>query len=131
MKRWTPLAALSGAMALGVFWLWVQVAALDAIVRGGDGPPSLVLLHGYGSNAGDWLQFEHKLQVPGNGRMVFPQGPLRGPKGSRGWWWLNIEGHTPRDPLGPRSGPCGNTMRPLPGTCSLCSNCSQSPAFEP
>ena len=96
MKRWSLIAALAGAMALAVFWLWIQVAALDAIARGGDGPPSLVLLHGYGSTAGDWLQFEHKLQVPGNGRMVFPQGALRGPNGSRGWWWLNIEGHTPR-----------------------------------
>jgi phospholipase/carboxylesterase len=28
--------------------------------------------------------------------MVFLQGPLRGPvSGSRGWWWLNIEGHIP------------------------------------
>ena len=101
MKRWSLIAALAGAMALAVFWLWIQVAALDAIVRGGDGPPSLVLLHGYGSNAGDWLQFEHKLQVPNNGRLVFPQGSLRGPNGSRGWWWLNIEGHTPPGPRYP------------------------------
>ena len=95
MKRWTMIAALAGAMSVAIFWLWIQVAALDAIVRGGDGPPSLVMLHGYGSNAGDWLQFEHKLQVPGHGRLVFPQGPLRGPNGARGWWWLNLEGHTP------------------------------------
>lgn len=95
MKRWSLIAALAGAMALAVFWLWIQVAALDAIVRGGDGPSSLVLLHGYGSNAGDWLQFEHKLHVPYNGRLVLPQGSLRGPNGSRGWWWLNIEGHIP------------------------------------
>ena len=96
MKRWSLIAALAGAMALAVFWLWIQVAALDAIVRGGDGPPSLVLLHGYGSKAHDWLQFEHKLQVPNHGRLVFPQGPRRGPYGARGWWWLNIEGHLTR-----------------------------------
>lgn len=95
MKRWSLVAGLVAVLALAVTWLWVQVAALDAIVRGGDGPPSLVLLHGYGSKADDWLQFEHKLQVPHNGRLVFPQGPLRGPRGSRGWWWLNIEGHIP------------------------------------
>lgn len=95
MKRWSLLAGLVAALAIAVTWLWVQVAALDVIVRGGDGPPSLVLLHGYGSKADDWLQFEHKLQVPQHGRLVFAQGPLRGPRGSRGWWWLNIEGHIP------------------------------------
>lgn len=95
MKRWLLLFALVAAVSLSSLWLWLQVAALDAIVRGGNGQPSLVLLHGYGSRAGDWLQFEHKLIVPQNGRMVFPQGPLRGPTGSRGWWWLNIEGHIP------------------------------------
>jgi phospholipase/carboxylesterase len=95
MKRWLFLLALVASVSLSSLWLWVQVAALDAIVRGGDGPPSLVMLHGYGSNAGDWLQFEHKLQVPNRGRLVFPQGPLRGPRGSRGWWWLDIEGHIP------------------------------------
>lgn len=95
MKRWCLVAGLVAVLAAAVTWLWVQVAALDAVVRGGDGPPSLVLLHGYGSNAGDWLQFEQKLQVPQNGRLVFPQGPMRGPNGARGWWWLNIEGHVP------------------------------------
>ena len=95
MKRSLWLLGLISFVSLTTFWLWIQVAALDAIVRGGDGPPSLVMLHGYGSNAGDWLQFEHKLQVPQQGRLVFPQGPLRGPRGSRGWWWLNIDGHIP------------------------------------
>ena len=95
MRRWYWIGGLSVAVGLAAFWLWIQVSALSAIVRGGPGPPSLVLLHGYGSNAGDWLQFEHKLQLPQNGRLVFPQGPLRGPNGARGWWWLNIEGHVP------------------------------------
>ena len=95
MRRWSLYAGLFAAIGLAAFWLWLQVAALDAIVRGGAGPPSLVLLHGYGSKADDWLQFEHKLQVPNQGRLVFPQGPLRGPTGARGWWWLNIEGHVP------------------------------------
>lgn len=96
MKRWLLLLALVASVSLAGVWLWVQVAPLDAIVRGGDGPTSLVLLHGYGSRGRDWLQFEHKLRVPQNGRLVFPQGPLRGPSGARGWWWLNIEGHIPR-----------------------------------
>lgn len=95
MKRVLLLFGLVGFLSLSSLWLWVQVAPLGAIVRGGEGPPSLVLLHGYGSKGRDWLQFEHKLQVPLNGRLVFPQGPLRGPTGARGWWWLNIEGHIP------------------------------------
>lgn len=73
----------------------MQIAPLSAIVRGGDGPPALVLLHGYGSRAEEWLQFEHKIQLPNNGRLIFLQGPLRGPGAGRGWWWLNIEGHIP------------------------------------
>ncbi|MDP3718497.1 MAG: alpha/beta fold hydrolase [Acidobacteriota bacterium] len=95
MKRWLLLLALVASVSLSGLWLWLQVAPLDAIVRGGEGPPSLVLLHGYGSRGGDWLQFEHTLQVPQQGRLVLPQGPLRGPMGGRGWWWLNIEGHIP------------------------------------
>lgn len=96
MKRWLLLLGLVASVSLSSLWLWLQVASVSAIVRGGDGPVSLVLLHGYGSNANDWLQFEHKLQVPLNGRLVFPQGPLRSPGGARGWWWLDIEGHIPQ-----------------------------------
>lgn len=95
MKRWLLLLGLVSFVALTSLWLWLQVSALSTITRGGSGPPTLVMLHGYGSNANDWLQFEHKFQVPSNGRMIFPQGPLRGPNGARGWWWLNIEGHVP------------------------------------
>lgn len=96
MKRALPAGILI-AFAIGALtWLWLQNAPLDAIVRGGEGPPTLVLLHGYGSNAEDWLQFVGKLQVPNNGRLIFPQAPRRGPiAGGRGWWWLNIEGHIP------------------------------------
>ena len=86
------LACIAGAGA----WLWLQATSLSAIVRGGDQPPTLVLMHGYGSRADQWLQFEEIIKVPNDGRLVLLQGPLRGPmSGSRGWWWLNIEGHIP------------------------------------
>jgi phospholipase/carboxylesterase len=96
VKRALPAGVLI-AFAIGALgWLWIQNTPLDAIVRGGDGPPTLVLLHGYGSNAEDWLQFVGRIDVPGNSRLIFPQAPLRGPiAGGRGWWWLNIEGHIP------------------------------------
>ena len=56
----------------------------------------MVLLHGYGGTAENWLQFVGKIQPPGNARLIFPQGPLRGPgSGMRGWWWLDIRGHIP------------------------------------
>ena len=78
------------------WWLWLQAAPLSAIVQGGAGPPTLVLLHGYGSRAEQWQQFVGTIQVPNDGRLIFLQGPLRGPiSGGRGWWWLNIEGHIP------------------------------------
>lgn len=86
------LTCVAGAAA----WLWIREAPLSAIVRGGSHPPTLVLLHGYGSRAEDWLQFEDAIKVPRDGRLVLLQGPLRGPiSGSRGWWWLNLEGHVP------------------------------------
>lgn len=95
-KRILLLGVLVSFIAAAFAWLWLQTATLSAIVRGGDHPPSLVLMHGYGSRAEQWLQFENIIKVPEDGRLVLLQGPLRGPiSGSRGWWWLNIEGHIP------------------------------------
>ena len=77
-------------------WMWLRATSLSAIIRGGNGALSLVLLHGYGSRAEEWLQFEPVLKVPGNGRLIFLEGPTRGPlQGSRGWWELDLAGHIP------------------------------------
>jgi phospholipase/carboxylesterase len=96
MRRAALIVALVAVIALPLVWLYLQTAHLSAIVRGGDHPPTLVLMHGYGGRAENWLQFEHHIKVPVAGRLVFLQGPLRGPiSGSRGWWWLNLEGHIP------------------------------------
>ena len=96
MKRAILAAALVVFVIGAAFWLWLQMAPLNAIVRGGEGPPTLVLLHGYGGTAENWLQFVGHIQAPGNARLIFPQGPLRGPgSGMRGWWWLDIRGHIP------------------------------------
>ena len=96
-KRIALLTVLVAFIAAASVWLWVQTASLSGIVRGGNGPLSLVLLHGYGSRAEQWLQFEHVIKVPNDGRLIFLQGPLRGPiSGSRGWWWLNLEGNIPQ-----------------------------------
>ena len=96
MRRAALTVLLIAAIAVPLGWLYLQTARLSAIVRGGDHAPTLVLMHGYGSRAEDWLQFEGHIRIPNDGRLVLLQGPLRGPiSGSRGWWWLNIEGHIP------------------------------------
>jgi phospholipase/carboxylesterase len=96
VKRTLPVAALVVVIAASLWWLRTLTAPLESIVKGGAGPPTVVLLHGYGSRAEDWLQFEEKWQLPLNTRRIYPQAPLRGPHtGQRGWWWLNLNGHVP------------------------------------
>lgn len=95
MRRTVILLVFIASIAAGLLWLWMQTAPLSAIVRGGDGPPTVVLLHGYGGRAEEWLQFVPVFQFPGNARMIFPRAPLRHADGSRGWWWLNLEGNIP------------------------------------
>ena len=96
MKRSFLVIPLLVVVAGALLWLRIVSAPLNAIVHGGSGPPSLVLLHGYGSRAEDWLQFESKFSLPANTRLVYLQAPLRGPSsGRRGWWWLNLNGHIP------------------------------------
>lgn len=84
---------LIGFVAIAATWLWIQSAPLATIVRGGTGPPTVVLLHGYGSRAEDWLQFEERWQFPPGTRRVYPQAPWRGFGSRRGWWWLHLEGY--------------------------------------
>jgi phospholipase/carboxylesterase len=73
---------------------------LATIVHGGPGPPTLVLLHGYGSSAGRWAPFTQTIQWPPSGRFLFPQGPEitvppDGPVDGRAWWRLDLVSHVP------------------------------------
>ncbi len=77
-----------------------RVPALVTLTAGGDGPPTLVLLHGYGSSAEDWVPFASTIAWPQPGRLVFPQGPdlyapLAGPSGGRAWWALDLQARIP------------------------------------
>src|SRR5664279_3237353 len=52
-----------------------QVPRLSAISKGGKGPPTIVLLHGYCSSEKDWLPFVKSIQLPRGARFLFPRGP--------------------------------------------------------
>jgi phospholipase/carboxylesterase len=85
-----------GGAGLDVYRPWVS--RLATIVAGGKGPPTLVLLHGYGGTAEDWVPFAKTIAFPTNGRFVFPQAPETtvppdGPQGGRAWWRLDLASH--------------------------------------
>jgi phospholipase/carboxylesterase len=68
---------------------------LATVVYGGAGPPTLVLLHGYGSSAERWAPFTKTIRWPPGGRFVFPQGPdlaarTDGVLDGRAWWPLDL-----------------------------------------
>lgn len=83
-----------------VAWLAVGAGctrrpALETVVYGGAGPPTLVLLHGYASSAERWEPFTKTIHWPPGGRFVFPQGPdiaLRtdGAPAGHAWWPLDL-----------------------------------------
>lgn len=77
---------------------------LETIERGGSGPPTLMLLHGYGSAAEEWLPFTTTIQLPAPGRFVFPQGPVPGPGVGRGWWPMDLSTYRKADRLPDLSG---------------------------
>jgi phospholipase/carboxylesterase len=68
---------------------------LETIVYGGKGPPTFVLLHGYGSTPEEWMQFTNTISLPKGGRFIFPRGPEvtvppDGPVNGRAWWRLDL-----------------------------------------
>jgi phospholipase/carboxylesterase len=71
---------------------------LEVLTAGGRGPPTLVLLHGLGSSAAEWLPFTKTIAWPPPGRFVFPEGPGRtGRPGGRSWWPLDLGGFAAAD----------------------------------
>jgi phospholipase/carboxylesterase len=89
--HWLPIvaAAFVACSACG--------ASLEVLTAGSDGPPTLLLLHGYGSSADEWMPFTTTIEWPG--RFVFPQGLERTARpGGRAWWPLELEPFSPTDP---------------------------------
>jgi len=65
----------------------------------------MILLHGYGSSAEEWLPFVSTIRLPEGGRFVFPQAPDTttppdGPSTGRAWWRLDLGSHRPSSPGG-------------------------------
>ena len=86
---------------LGVLWgasamaRQPQIPRLSAISKGGNGPPTIVLLHGYSSSEKDWLPFAKSIQLPHGTRFIFPRGPEEekrsdGAPPGRAWWHLDL-----------------------------------------
>lgn len=74
---------------------------LDGLTAGGPGPPTFVLLHGYGSTPEEWKPFSTTIALPWPGRFVFPRAPETtvppdGPVGGRAWWRLGLDEHIPK-----------------------------------
>jgi Predicted esterase len=72
-----------------------RIPRLSAITKGGKGPPTVVLLHGYSSSEKDWTPFAKSIQLPRGTRFIFPRGLESarrsdgGPAG-RAWWRLDL-----------------------------------------
>jgi phospholipase/carboxylesterase len=67
------------------------------LVVGGSGPPTLVLLHGYGCSALAWQPFTKTIALPAGGRFIFPEAPLTvsadRPDTQRAWCRFELPSH--------------------------------------
>jgi len=65
---------------------------------GGSGPPTLVLLHGFGSSAEQWMPYSKTVTFLPNVEFLFPQGPVLmlrtdGSGAGHAWWDLKLAEH--------------------------------------
>jgi len=82
-----------------------QIPKLAALTRGGKGPPTVVLLHGFCSSEKDWLPFVKSIHLPPSARFLFPRGPESarrsdGEPTGRAWWRLDLAAHLRDGALG-------------------------------
>jgi len=103
-RRWLILLGVIVVGAGLVLWQPWQTR-LTVIHSGGKGPPNLMLLHGYGSAAEQWLPYAHTITLGANGRFLFPQGPEGisrndGLVEGRAWWNLDLAAHLRPGKLG-------------------------------
>ncbi len=94
--------AMTTIAATAMFAACDRRPRLNTMTFGGDGPPTLILLHGYGSSAEQWQPFTRTIALPPNGRFLFPQAEATilgadGRVAGRAWWPLQLASY--------RSGP--------------------------
>lgn len=99
-SRHVLIAAAAVAAAGVAFALRLRTPSLRTLTFGADGPPTLILLHGYGSSAARWEPFTRTIWLPAGGRYVFPDAPEvtvppDGPSDGRAWWRLDLAAHIP------------------------------------
>jgi len=96
MRRWrTVLLPLGILLAASAMSRPGHVPRLSAITKGGKGPPTVVLLHGFGASETDWAPFAKSIQLPPHTRFIFPRGPgsakrSDGAPPGRAWWPLDL-----------------------------------------
>lgn len=78
---------------------------LEALHAGGNGPPTMVLLHGFGSSAEQWLPYSKTVTFLPNVEFLFPQGPVLmlrtdGSGAGHAWWDLKLAEHRRAGKLG-------------------------------
>jgi phospholipase/carboxylesterase len=94
--RWRTFLALLGVLSVAsAMSRQPSVPRLSAISKGGKGPLTIVLLHGYCSSEKDWLPFAKSIQLPRGTRFIFPRGPETekrsdGAPPGRAWWHLDL-----------------------------------------
>jgi phospholipase/carboxylesterase len=82
---------------------------LQVLHAGGSGPPTMVLLHGFGSSAEQWMPYSKTVTILPNLEFLFPQGPVLmlrtdGSGAGHAWWDLKLAEHR-------RSGKAGVDLR--------------------
>lgn len=106
MKRWkTLLVFLAIVFVAGAISKRPRVPRLSALIKGGKGPVTVVLLHGYCSSENDWMPFMKTIQLPPGTRFIFPRGPESakrsdGEPAGRAWWHLDLSKNMHRGILG-------------------------------
>ena len=94
-RRRTFFTLLGVLMAASAMSRQPSIPRLSAIIKGGKGPPTIVLLHGYCSSEKDWLPFVKSIHLPRGTRFIFPRGPVTekrsdGAPPGRAWWPLDL-----------------------------------------
>lgn len=105
-KRWRLglFGAVVVLVAAASYWRpWRE--RLQVLHAGGSGPPTIVLLHGFGSSAEQWMPYSKTVTFLPSVEFLFPQGPVLmlrtdGSGAGHAWWDLQLAEHRRAGKLG-------------------------------